>query len=127
MIETILLKSCNPIVDISIPSITIFPAAASSIRKSAKVKDDFPAPVLPTTPTRSPPWMVNVTSRRQRSSSGRYRILKPLLSSAFGQKGEGSNGEWKGTYSNSMDPFEGHDLAGFFSGISAGASDGNSP
>jgi len=37
-------------VDISTPSIKIFPSLASNIRKRDKVIVDFPAPVLPTTP-----------------------------------------------------------------------------
>jgi hypothetical protein len=62
----------------STPSMYIRPAAASNILKSASVKDDFPAPVLPQTPTRSPPLILNETSFKHRSSSGRYRMEKRL-------------------------------------------------
>jgi hypothetical protein len=44
------LRSCSPIIDISTPSICILPFAASIILNNARVKDDFPAPVLPTIP-----------------------------------------------------------------------------
>lgn len=50
----IALKPCrsvsSPIVESSTPSMTIRPLHGSTIRKSACSKDDFPAPVLPTTP-----------------------------------------------------------------------------
>ena len=45
------LRSLNPIVAISIPSIKIAPRADSIIRNNANVNDDLPAPVLPTIPT----------------------------------------------------------------------------
>ena len=44
------LRSWSPIVEISIPSITMLPFAFSRILNNAIVKDDFPAPVLPTIP-----------------------------------------------------------------------------
>ena len=44
------LRSCNPIVDISIPSTMTLPAAGSIILSNPRVKEDFPAPVLPTIP-----------------------------------------------------------------------------
>ena len=44
------LRSCNPRSAISIPSILIHPSALSIRRNNATVNDDFPAPVLPTTP-----------------------------------------------------------------------------
>lgn len=44
-------RSCSPKLAMLMPSITIFPSAASRIRKIPKAKDDFPAPVLPTIPT----------------------------------------------------------------------------
>lgn len=42
--------SCSPIVEMSIPSIEIFPWDASTILNNANVRDDFPAPVRPTIP-----------------------------------------------------------------------------
>ena len=45
------LRSCRPILEMSIPSITMDPLAASIIRNSARVRDVFPAPVRPTIPT----------------------------------------------------------------------------
>lgn len=48
-------KSCNPREAISIPSIDIDPFTASMMRNNDNVKEDFPAPVLPTMPTFVPP------------------------------------------------------------------------
>ena len=45
------LSSCKPIVVVVIPSITIEPSAGSIILNRACVRDDLPAPVLPTIPT----------------------------------------------------------------------------
>ena len=44
-------KSCNPRDVMSSPSMVIVPEDGSNKRKRAKVKDDLPAPVLPTMPT----------------------------------------------------------------------------
>jgi len=43
--------SCSPSVEMLTPSMYIAPPAPSMSRNRAKVKDDFPAPVLPTIPT----------------------------------------------------------------------------
>lgn len=43
-------KSWSPIFAMLIPSIIISPSAASLIRNKPKVREDFPAPVLPTIP-----------------------------------------------------------------------------
>ena len=45
------LRSLNPNVLMSIPSIKMDPLSASMIRNNDIVNDDFPAPVRPTTPT----------------------------------------------------------------------------
>ena len=45
------LRSLNPYVVISTPSINMDPLTASIIRNNDIVNDDFPAPVRPTTPT----------------------------------------------------------------------------
>ena len=50
MIVSLERRSRSPIVAISIPSIKILPPALSRMRNKAKVRDDFPAPVRPTTP-----------------------------------------------------------------------------
>lgn len=50
MIVSFDLKSCRPMVDMSQPSIHMLPSTALMMRKSAKVRDDFPAPVRPTIP-----------------------------------------------------------------------------
>ena len=44
------LRSLNPYVLISIPSINMDPLTASIIRNNDIVNDDFPTPVQPTTP-----------------------------------------------------------------------------
>ena len=50
MMVSLVLRSCRPISPIHTPSIKICPLAASMIRKNAKVNEDLPAPVRPTTP-----------------------------------------------------------------------------
>lgn len=44
-------KSCRPILEMSILSMTILPMLRSKIRKRAMARVDLPAPVRPTTPT----------------------------------------------------------------------------
>mmetsp|Transcript_154408 Transcript_154408/g.296443 ORF Transcript_154408/g.296443 Transcript_154408/m.296443 type:complete len:312 (+) Transcript_154408:366-1301(+) len=67
----------RPSVAMSTESSKIRPADGSSNRKTHKINDDFPLPVLPTTPHFSPPESCAVTFSSTRSSSGRYRTLKP--------------------------------------------------
>lgn len=50
IIESFDLSECNPIFEISKPSIIILPLADSMMRNKARVSEDFPAPVRPTTP-----------------------------------------------------------------------------
>lgn len=50
MIVSLPLRSCKPIVEISMSSIRILPSAASIILKRQLVRLDFPAPVRPTIP-----------------------------------------------------------------------------
>ena len=45
------LRLCSPSSPIGIPSIVMQPLVDSIIRAKARASDDFPAPVLPTTPT----------------------------------------------------------------------------
>ena len=56
----------------STPSMVMVPAAASMMRKRARVMEDLPAPVLPTMPTFSPAWRWQLTSRSTRSRPARY-------------------------------------------------------
>lgn len=51
MIEILDLNVFKSTVDISTPSISILPPAASTRRNKLNVNEDFPAPVLPTIPT----------------------------------------------------------------------------
>lgn len=51
-------KSFRPIKLMSTASIVILPPEASTSRKRASTRVDFPLPVLPTTPTELPPLMV---------------------------------------------------------------------
>ena len=50
IIEIFFLKSSNAIVPVSMPSIKMFPSTIANLNKAA-IKEDFPAPVLPTMPT----------------------------------------------------------------------------
>ena len=50
MIVSLDRRSWSPILEMSMPSITIFPPALSRIRNKAKVSVDLPAPVRPTMP-----------------------------------------------------------------------------
>jgi hypothetical protein len=51
-------RSCTPSLEIGIPSITIQPAGVDShSRNSAVSNEDLPAPVRPTTPIFSPPYI----------------------------------------------------------------------
>ena len=45
------LRLCSPSSPIGIPSIVMQPLVDSIIRAKARARDDFPAPVLPITPT----------------------------------------------------------------------------
>lgn len=51
MTEILDLKVFKSTVDISTPSMSIFPPAASTIRNKLNVSEDLPAPVRPTIPT----------------------------------------------------------------------------
>lgn len=51
MMVRLLRRSWRPIVAMSTSSMMIFPPAASSTRNRQLVREDFPAPVRPTTPT----------------------------------------------------------------------------
>lgn len=64
-------SECNPIVEISIPSITMLPPAASIILKSERVRLDLPAPVRPTIPTFSSGLTEKVMPFRTRSRPSR--------------------------------------------------------
>lgn len=48
--EILLRNSCRPTIWVSMLSIAISPCGSIS-RKRTEIKDDFPAPVLPTIPT----------------------------------------------------------------------------
>ena len=67
------LRSWSPNVEMSIPSITIFPAEGSTSLNNTWTRVDFPLPVRPTTPIFSPPWILNVRPLRTRGVFGRYR------------------------------------------------------
>ena len=85
-------KSCRPIFDISIPSMTMRPLAGSTNRRRLIANVDLPlpkqasirrderfalrSPVLPSNPTRSPPFKVNDTSWRTAGRSGAYFTVR---------------------------------------------------
>ena len=54
------LRSWSPKVQMSTPSIIIFPSEGSTILNNAWISVDFPLPVRPTTPIFSPPCMLIV-------------------------------------------------------------------
>lgn len=66
-------KSLRPMVEVLTESTLILPLAGSMIRNSARVKELFPAPVLPTIPIFSRGLMSRLISFKIKSSSGRYR------------------------------------------------------
>lgn len=66
-------KSLNPKVTMSTPSITMRPPEGSTSRNKAWMRVDLPLPVLPTTPTFSPPEIVNVMPFNTIGVVGRYR------------------------------------------------------
>ena len=51
MIVSLDLSLCSPMSPTSSPSMAMCPPADSMMRKSARVREDFPAPVRPTMPT----------------------------------------------------------------------------
>mmetsp|Transcript_29019 Transcript_29019/g.52107 ORF Transcript_29019/g.52107 Transcript_29019/m.52107 type:complete len:223 (+) Transcript_29019:23-691(+) len=64
-------RVCSPTVWIGRPSIMMAPACRSTNRSRATRRELFPAPVRPTTPTRSPGRTVKVRPLRTGSSPGR--------------------------------------------------------
>ena len=57
-----------------IPSMEMYPPAASMMRNKARARDDLPAPVLPTIPIFSPGFTEQVNSFKTKSSPGLYRV-----------------------------------------------------
>mmetsp|Transcript_37012 Transcript_37012/g.36614 ORF Transcript_37012/g.36614 Transcript_37012/m.36614 type:complete len:227 (-) Transcript_37012:3136-3816(-) len=74
------LRSANPTLEMSTPSISIDPLSASMILQRAKHKVLLPAPVLPTIPTFSPALMLRLIFLRTTSVSSRYLREKSLNS-----------------------------------------------
>ena len=69
---TLDLKSFNPISEVFTPSISICPVSASTILSSARIIDDFPAPVLPTMPIFSPSFIYILRFFRTKGNPDRY-------------------------------------------------------
>jgi len=79
MILIELLSLCRPIVWISTPSIVMeLPGSNLVILKRAWMMEDFPAPVLPTHPTLSVPWIEKEVPFSTKSKSFLYFILTSL-------------------------------------------------
>jgi len=74
MINNPLRNSLNPSFLVSMPSIDIEPPSNSTMRNNAAASEDLPEPVLPTTPTRWPPWIDREIPFNTRGPS-RYRIF----------------------------------------------------
>jgi len=89
MIVIASLTCCKFIFPISTPSTSILPAVSSMILVKARVIVLFPAPVLPTTPIFSPPFISKVSFLRTSSVVGLYfsttseNLIPPLLGQAF--------------------------------------------
>ena len=94
-------KSCNPISDISTPSMIIRPADGSTIRNKAWMRVDFPLPVRPTTPTFLSPGNVQLIPLRTIGMSWLYLIWRPSI--------------W-------IVPYHGHLSIGLYSSITKGDS-----
>lgn len=75
MILSFVLKSFNPILQISSPSMRILPLSGSTNLNKALINVVLPLPVLPTTPTLVPSMIVQVIPVRTRGAFGRYRIF----------------------------------------------------
>ncbi|KAH3665605.1 hypothetical protein OGAPHI_003793 [Ogataea philodendri] len=97
-------KSYNPMLLVFTSSMSMWPLAASMIRKIANVNDDLPAPVLPTIPIFSFSFTEMLIFFNTRSSSGLYLALYSL---------------------NSMVPRNGQFWAGLLFSIIGGASGSN--
>ena len=88
------LRSWSPKVQMSTPSIIIFPSEGSTILNNAWISVDFPLPVRPTTPIFSPPCMLIVMpfntrgvlclylNCRSRETNSCYFILLKFLTAA---------------------------------------------
>lgn len=69
-------RSPNCRVEISLPSISMCPLLASSILSKQSSRDDFPLPVRPTIPIRSPALTLRVTPFSTSPRSSLYRVEK---------------------------------------------------
>ena len=74
MIVSLDLRSCSPKSEILMPSMAMYPPAASIMRNNARAKEDLPAPVLPTIPIFSPGFTEQVNSFKTRGRPGLYRV-----------------------------------------------------
>jgi len=70
------LRSCNPMVEVSSPSMLMLPPAGSMMRNKLNVRELFPAPVRPTMPTFSLGLISRLMSFNTRSSPSLYRVEK---------------------------------------------------
>ncbi|MFS7901704.1 hypothetical protein Hanom_Chr01g00002741 [Helianthus anomalus] len=66
------LRSCNPRVEMLMPSMVILPPDGSTNLNRTWIRVDFPPPVLPTTPIFSPPLMLRVIPLITKGVFGRY-------------------------------------------------------
>lgn len=76
MMLSLVLKSCSPINEISLPSIKIWPTVGSTIWKSVWMRLDLPLPLLPMMPVFTPPCKVHVRPRNTSGKFGAYRTYK---------------------------------------------------
>jgi hypothetical protein len=72
IILNLVLKSFNPIEQISSLSIRILPPLGSTRRNKELIRVDLPLPVRPTTPILFPAWKVQVIPLSTKGAFGRY-------------------------------------------------------
>lgn len=87
----LLLKRWSGTLEMSIPSISIFSRLSSISRNKHDMIENFPAPVLPTTPMRSPAFTCKTKPLSVNRNPSRYRIcaFSNLMSPASGQEKKG--------------------------------------
>jgi hypothetical protein len=79
MTDICCLRVCNPILFASYPPSRYYdPGSVSYIRNKHCMREDFPAPVLPTTPTFSPYYILKETDFKAKGMSGRYLMERFL-------------------------------------------------
>mmetsp|Transcript_21037 Transcript_21037/g.49960 ORF Transcript_21037/g.49960 Transcript_21037/m.49960 type:complete len:336 (-) Transcript_21037:346-1353(-) len=106
MIESFILRSLTPIVEMSTPSIDTLPDTSCAIRNRHTATEDLPAPVRPTNPIFSAPLISKLRSLSAGSRPSLYAIT---------------------TFSKTNFPLCGHSFDGRASGMMSAGSEGRFP